>query len=70
MPARTSAPANSAALLTPEEAAAYLNMPLKRLKQHTVAGDIEYIAFGERAKRYERAGLDAFIAARRMRRAN
>lgn len=65
MPARSSDPtAEPTPLLRPEEAAAHCGMPLRRFKKHVLDGDIPYVEFGERTKRYRLEDIDTFIAER------
>jgi excisionase family DNA binding protein len=51
-------------LLTPQQATEYLGIPLRRFKRHVLAGDIPYVEFGERTRRYRPEDLDQFIADR------
>ena len=59
------APPPSSPLLKSSEAAAYLNVSERTLWTLTKAGAIAHVAISERAIRYTRADLDAWIDTRR-----
>lgn len=59
------ASSSSDALLTPEEAAHYLKISPKTLKNWGTAKRLSYVKVGNR-RRYEKSVLDAYIATRRV----